>query len=79
MEIHKRKKQEEEKKKGLEQTNQKSYFHFFCILDSGELCCKGERGFLGESTSQKSIGLHILGLDFLLFPYRSQNKSCYTV
>ena len=47
-----------------------SFNYFFCILESGELCCKGERGWR-ESTSLRmifpSIGLVILGHDFRLF------------
>lgn len=59
-------------KKKLEQTKTNSYFYFLCILDSGELCSKGDRGFLGESLSLKlifpSIGLLVWGLLFRLFP-----------
>lgn len=47
----------------------RTYFHLF-ILELGELYRKGERGFLVESRSVKSIffsiGLHVLGLDFRL-------------
>ena len=45
--------------------------YFFRVLESGELCCKGERGCRVESASLiifvSSIGILIFGHDFRLF------------
>lgn len=49
----------------------KKIHHFLCILESGELYLKGDRGCLAAESRSKSIffsiGLLNLGLDFRLF------------